>query len=159
MPLRALLDGTHIIAPLLTLPQWEALRQDVRARRRVPVLPCCGAHGYLRTSPRGLQHFFHPPQAACERVGETVEHLFAKYEILQACLESGYEAVTEWDEGPWRADVLAQEGSRRVAFEVQWTRQPLDTMLERQERYRQSGVRSCWLVREAPEEMVRSGLS
>jgi hypothetical protein len=159
MPLRALLDGTDIIAPLLTMPEWTTLRQDVRARRRVPVLPCCGAPAYGRTSPRGLQHFFHPPQSACERSGETTEHLYAKYAILQACRESGYEASTEWDEGPWRADVLAWRTNRRVAFEVQWTRQSLGDMLERQERYRRSGVRGCWLVREAPDELIRSGLS
>jgi Competence protein CoiA-like family len=159
MPLRALLDGTDIVAPLLTMMEWKTLRQDVRARRRMPILPCCGAPAYGRTSPRGLQHFFHPPQSACERTGETTEHLYAKYAILLACLETGYEASTEWDEGPWRADVLARQGNRRVAFEVQWIRQSLAEMLERQERYRRSGVRGCWLVREAPEEMIRSGLS
>jgi hypothetical protein len=55
--------------------------------------------------------------------------------------------------------VLAKDGSRRVAFEVQWTRQSLTEMLERQERYRRSGVRGCWLVRQAPDELIRSGLS
>jgi Competence protein CoiA-like family len=159
MPLRALLDGTDIIAPLLTMEEWKTLRQDVRTRKRIPVLPCCGAQAYGRTSPRGLQHFCHPPQTACERSGETTEHLYAKYDILQACLERGYEASTEWDEGPWRADVLARDGHRRVAFEVQWTRQSLDGLIERQERYRRSGVRGCWLVRRAPDELIRSGFS
>lgn len=158
MPLRALLNGTDIIAPLLTLPEWQALRAEARARR-FPVLPCCGAPAYGRTSPRGLQHFFHPPQSACERSSETTEHLYAKYAILQACRERGYEASTEWDEGPWRADVLARKDGRGVAFEVQWTRQSLDELLERQGRYRRSGVRGCWLVRQAPEELIRSGLS
>jgi hypothetical protein len=158
MPLRALLDGNDVIAPRLSTGEWAALRADVRAGRRELVLPCCRGGAYGRTSPRGLQHFVHPPQSTCERSGETAEHLWAKAAVVQACAESGYEATPEWDEGPWRADVLAIRGAVRIAFEVQWTRQPLAVLIERQERYRRSGVRGCWLCREGPRELQRSGL-
>jgi hypothetical protein len=114
---------------------------------------------YGRTSPRGLQHFVHPPQSGCAHSGETHGHLIGKAEILGACAESGHEAQTEHTEDGWRADVLATRGDVRVAFEVQIGRLPLRDMLERQQRYRRSGVRGCWFCTHPPQEMRASGVT
>jgi hypothetical protein len=157
MPLRALLDGeTDLIAPLLPVVEWDRLRREVRGGRTRLVLPCCRATAYQRTSPRGLQHFFHPPQSGCVHAGETHGHLAGKDAILQACLESGYAARTEYAEGPWRADVVAVKDSLRVAFEIQLGRLPLHEIAARQARYRESGVRGCWFCTQPPAELRAS---
>lgn len=157
MPLRALLDGeTDLIAPLLPLAEWDRLRREVRGGHTRLILPCCRATAYQRTSPRGLQHFVHPPQSGCVHAGETHGHLAGKSAILQACLETGYAARTEYAEGPWRADVLAVKDGTRVAFEIQLGRLPLDEIVARQARYRESGVRGCWFCTRPPAELRAS---
>jgi hypothetical protein len=83
-------------------------------------------------------------------------HLAAKLAILQGCADAGYEAEPEWSEGCWRADVLAVQGNRRIAFEVQWSRQTLHDLLARQERYGHEGVRGCWFVRFPPRGLPRT---
>ena len=43
--------------------------------------------------------------------------------------------------------MIATRGSERVAFEVQWSAQDLDTFRLRQDRYASDGIRGCWLYR------------
>ncbi len=63
----------------------------------------------------------------------------------------------EHAEDDWRADILADRGSQRVAFEVQWSRQTLAETAARQARYRAAGVRGCWFFRYPPHEVRRPG--
>lgn len=157
MPLRALLDGQDIVAPLLDKSEWEALRERVRSRETDLLLPCCGSRPFQRTSVLGLQHFYHRPEAVCDKKGETLDHLAAKQAIVRGCERAGYQVWTEWEGPHWRADVLAVLGNTRVAFEVQWSRQTLkDTML-RQKRYAEDGVRGCWFFRVPPQGLRRTG--
>jgi competence protein CoiA len=55
----------------------------------------------------------------------------------------------------WTADVLAHKGQRKVAVEVQWSSQPNDEILRRQQRYEESGVRGLWLLRQAGFPIAR----
>ena len=64
------------------------------------------------------------------------------------------DAIPEFSEADWRADVLAVQGGKRIAFEVQWSRQTYEETSLRQERYKASNVRGCWLFRIAPKEML-----
>ena len=74
-----------------------------------------------------------------------------------ACQRAGYTALTEVAGDDWRADVLAVQGSNRIAFEVQWSFLRLDKAMYRQERYARDGVRGCWFFRNPPPQWMRGG--
>ena len=76
-----------------------------------------------------------------------MQHLWTKAEVLKACADAGWTAAPEVAGDDWRADVLAERGSARVAVEVQWSRQAEDMSRFRQDRYARDGARACWLLR------------
>jgi len=88
MPLKALLDGRPILAPLLGDTAWA----ELYFQRHRLVLPCCpdrvvqmrGGAGTRR-----IQHFSHAPSPTCQFRGETTAHLLAKVEIARACIGAG----------------------------------------------------------------------
>jgi competence protein CoiA len=150
MPLRALLSGRDVVAPLLDDADWASLRADVKAKRLVLDLPCCDASAFPRVSKLGTRHFVHRRGAGCPGSGETFQHLWLKAEILAACEQAGWPAKPEVAAEGWRADVLASRERKRIAFEVQWSRQDDPTIRFRQERYAADGIRACWLYRGDP---------
>jgi hypothetical protein len=155
MPLRAIVHGKEVIAPLLSNEEWTELRKAIKSGKHDVIMPCCGSRGYPRTSKLGLQHFAHNRGAQripeCDR-GETLDHLGAKAQIAKACHSVGYEPVTEATGDGWRADVLAIKGKTRIAFEIQWSPQTLEETIERQERYKQADLRCCWFFRKPPRD-------
>ncbi len=156
MPLKALLDGQPILAPLLGDTAWA----ELYFQRYRLVLPCCPDRAVQMRGGAGtrrIQHFSHAPSPTCQFRGETTAHLLAKVAIAQACAEAGWAVDIEHTERDWRADVLADRGGQRVAFEVQWSRQTLAETLARQARYRAAGVRGCWFFRYPPRELHRPG--
>jgi len=156
MPLKALLDGQPILAPLLGDTAWAALYFQ---RYRL-VLPCCPDRAVQMRGGAGttrIQHFSHAPAPTCQFRAETMAHLRAKVAIARACAEAGWSVDIEHAEDDWRADILADRGSQRVAFEVQWSRQTLAETAARQARYRAAGVRGCWFFRYPPHEVRRPG--
>jgi len=154
MPLRAYIEDKEIVSIDLNDEEWSALKARLKAKKTVLILPCCGQEGFLRTSSKGLKHFVHLKSAnPCDWKPESAEHLKAKVAIMEACREQGWDAIPEFSEADWRADVLAVQGGKRIAFEVQWSRQTYEETRLRQERYKASNVRGCWFFRIAPKEM------
>ena len=154
MPLRAHIEDKVIVSIDLNDEEWSVLKARLKAKEIVLTLPCCGQEGFLRTSNRGLKHFVHSKSAnPCDWKPESAEHLKAKVAIMEACREQGWNAIPEFSEANWRADVLAVQGDKRIAFEVQWSRQTYEETRLRQERYKASNVRGCWLFRIVPKEM------
>jgi len=49
--------------------------------------------------------------------------------------------------------VLAVRNKKRIAFEVQWSRQTYEETKRRQEKYNQSNVRGCWFFRMPPIDL------
>lgn len=148
VPLLGLVDGSRTVSSLLSDEEWQSLKADVRAGRRQVLLPYCGLPGYLRTSKLGVRHFAHKSAGDCaSHPSETGQHLRAKSIIVAAAQAAGWEAEPEVRGSNWVADVLAVQGARRVAFEVQWSAQPRDEYERRQARYKADGVRCAWFSR------------
>lgn len=152
MPLRATVNNEIVLAPFLSDDDWRTLKKRIKQEKLHVKIPCCGNSGYLRTSKRGMNHFVHKVRGDCTSGSETWQHLKAKYEIVLACREAGYDAITEAEGEGWRADVLATKGRIKIAFEIQWSPQTLETTLERQERYEKSGIRCCWFFKKPPTD-------
>jgi hypothetical protein len=126
----------------------RSLQADVRAGRRSALSPSCGAAAYLRTSKLGVRHFAHRASGDCAtHPKETGQHLLAKDIIMRAARAAGWDAEPEVHGDGWVADVLASDGARRVAFEVQWSAQTRDEFERRQARYAAEGIRCAWFTR------------
>lgn len=161
MPLVAFLDGYRIESYLATDESWDQLKGEYASR----VLTMkCGLPGVPRKSKRGLKHFAHKAGDQCGLVecwAETPQHRAAKTLIAQAARDAGWQVSVEWStEGrAWTADVLTELDGRRVALEVQWSRQDAEEFRRRQERYVADGVECFWYVhRRNADEARRSGV-
>jgi len=152
MPLRCLdSDENSIHAFELADEAWSALRAENKKRRHLR-LPCCPAQVILKTSPLGLRFFAHSSKGSCTTEPETEEHLLLKTLIAEAVSKAGWSCATEVagcapSGYAWTADVLAEKGKHKIAFEIQWSSQTTEETLYRQERYRESGIRCLWLFR------------
>jgi competence protein CoiA len=155
VPLRCLdatTDGS-IHAFDLSPDEWRAVALENRRARHLK-MPCCSSPVTLKRSPRGTQFFAHSAVGNCSTAPETEAHLRLKRMAVEAARASAWVAATEVvgttpSGEQWRADVLAQKGSRKVAIEIQWSGQTNDETLRRQERYAESGVRCLWLLRQS----------
>jgi competence protein CoiA len=114
----------------------------------------------LKRSRLGTRFFAHKAVGACTTAPETETHLRLKRMAVEVARANGWTANTEApgmspSGEPWKADVLAQKGRSKVAIEVQWSSQANDEILRRQERYKGSGVRCLWLLRQPTFPITR----
>jgi hypothetical protein len=153
MPLRCLdPSGRSIHSFDLSDDEWKALELENRKTRHLR-MPCCSSHVTLKRSRLGTPFFAHRAVGSCTTAPETEEHLHLKQMVVMAARAHGWTAQTEATDitpsgEPWRADVLATRGKHRVAVEIQWSGQTNDETMRRQERYKASGVRGLWLLRQ-----------
>lgn len=154
LPLRCFdsVGNSNVHAFDLSPGEWHALELENRAWRHLK-MPCCSSPVVLRKSRRGTQFFAHKAVGDCSTAPETEAHLRLKQMAVEAARAAGWDAETEvvgtTPAGEqWKADVLARKGERKVAVEIQWLAQTNEKTLRRQERYRQSGVRCLWLLRQ-----------
>jgi len=113
-------------------------------------MSCCGAKGHLRTSKKGLQHFYHAAKSGpCTWEHESLAHLEIKNEIYQICKTAGWRTDVEYvsEEGDWRADVYAENNNKKIVFEVQLTKIPLNTLKDRDIKYKKAGIESYWILK------------
>ncbi|CAI9912063.1 TPA: hypothetical protein MXR76_005359 [Pseudomonas aeruginosa] len=154
MPLRCIdTHGQSIQSNLLNESQWAELKrlQGVRKNLR---MPCCEQGVVLKTSKLGTNFFAHQRRGGCTTKPESAEHLMLKSLVATAIRNCGWNVATEVrgrsDEGEeWIADVLATRGSKRIAVEIQWSRQSSEETYSRQTRYERSDVRGLWLFKQA----------
>jgi len=149
MPLSAIIENQLIIGPDLSQDEWKDLK--LKHKKGLPIImSCCGAKGHLRTSKKGLQHFYHFSKSGnCSWERESIAHLELKNEIYQICKNEGWETRVEYDsgDGDWRADVYTQRDDKKIAFEVQLTKIPLEILEKRDAKYRKLGFESYWILK------------
>ena len=161
MPLRCLDPaGKSVHSFDLSDDEWQALVLENRRVRHLR-MPCCNSPLMLKRSRLGTRFFAHMKSGACATGAETEEHLELKRMVVEAARSRGWTAQTEiagiTPAGEqWRADVLAQKGTAKIAVEIQWSRQTNDETLRRQERYKQSGIRGLWLLRQPGHPVTHS---
>ena len=124
MPLKAIIDGEPVIGALMDQDAWKQLGDGRREGKIEIRLPCCNHLAIPRTSKLGTQHFYHRPNSDCNRRPESLEHLLLKEKLLRGSITAGWQADVEVDGDGFRSDVMATDGRRKIAFEVQWSRVP-----------------------------------
>lgn len=150
MPLSCKFGNDSICSIEYDAAGWDELRALNAAEDRLR-LDCCASRVTLKTSKLGTRFFAHKQRGECTSAAETAEHLFVKACIARAIAGSGWNVATEVrgyapDGSLWIADVMAERGKHRIAFEVQWSPQTQEQTAQRQEKYRGSGVRGLWLL-------------
>jgi competence protein CoiA len=151
VPLKAIIDCRTVIGPELSQEAWNELA--VRHRHGLAVtMACCGAPGHLRTSGRGLRHFYHATGSGCHYAEESKEHLAIKYLVYRASVAEGWETQVECPspDRSWIADVSATKGGRTVVFEVQVSPISPAELAERDAHYQNAGIESYWLLADFP---------
>jgi hypothetical protein len=148
MPLVAFLDGQRIDSYLATDQHWDHVKKEYKTKG---LTMACGLPGVPRRSKLGLKHFAHKAGVQCGLLkcwSESPQHTAAKVIIAGAAAEAGWEVTVECREaqGAWVADVLVEKDGRRIALEVQWSRQDAEEFSRRQERYAAHGVECFWYV-------------
>jgi hypothetical protein len=124
---------------------WKELKANYRDWDLTA--PCCGAAVVPVRSPTGWQFFRHKPGTDCT-VRESLAHIACKSIMARVADRLGLDVTTEAraDDGTWVADVLVRHPGWTAALEAQLSRIPLATIENRQERYREAGIRGAWLV-------------
>jgi hypothetical protein len=146
MPLLAYgTDGTVHHAWAMSPAAWEDLKASYRDQGLTA--PCCRAPVVPVRSPTGWQFFRHKPNLGCG-VRESLAHVVCKSIMARAAARLGLDVTTEAraDDGAWVADVLVRHPGWTVALEAQLSRIPLAALEDRQQRYRDAGIRGAWLV-------------
>ncbi|WP_458363645.1 competence protein CoiA family protein [Aurantimonas coralicida] len=112
---------------------------------------CCGARAVLKTSLYGVRFAAHYSNE-CVAAPETIWHVAAKDTVLGALVALGIPARQEvlggTGQARWIADVLAEVGTRKIAFELQRSYLHFRDFERRQKRYRLDGVECFWLLQE-----------
>jgi len=118
-------------------------------------MPCCLEKGHQVKSKLGNNFFRHSRGSSCACASEeTVDHYKLKIDIASKCRELGWNSWVEANRSSifpgtnneWRADVIAINDSKKVAFEIQYSPILVDDLYKRNERYLKDNVCCIWLL-------------
>ena len=142
-------DGSGTVNALRMTPaEWKELQRTYQIGTMI--MPCCPGAAVPKVSANGYPFFAHA-SGACSSSEESQWHQAAKIVVRTALEDLGcsasIEAPGKGAGGRWQADVWAERGEVRLAVEIQRSYQGLDQYRERQQRYRDAGVRALWLLR------------
>jgi len=151
--------GINIHSFDLSNDEWDQLKQENRKLYHLK-MPCCDAKVILKQSRLETRFFAHKTTGTCISALETEEHHFLKHAVMIAARKNGWKANTEVTGNTpsgeeWRADVLALKGKHKVAIEIQWSGQTNEETITRQQRYKESGIRGLWLLRQPGFSITR----
>lgn len=172
MPFSCLSGKVVIYAEDFSAIEWEDLKLSTMRGIQNLTLPCCGTKASLRSGPSRQPHFAHIRGKSCKSdawsdysgihskrkkaKSESFDHQRIKDIIREIAVESGWWAQKEYEgHSPsghrWIADVYAEKGEFKIAFEIQISPQQFSTYRIRQQRYRESGIKCIWLSCVTPE--------
>ncbi|WP_403025603.1 competence protein CoiA family protein [Salinibacterium sp. GXW1014] len=158
MPITAFLGNEALVSTELSQADFDGLRGETQLQFR------CGVRAIPRRSGAGFPHFYHQSLAECDfphTNPETDEHRAIKSAIIRGALAAGWSAEEEFpnEDRTWIADVLVYNGSRRIAFEAQWSKQDDEQFRGRTDRYKDARMETVWFYRHAdPHDVARHGL-
>lgn len=156
MPLKALVNGKYVIAPLMSDEEWSSLKESVKRGQSSIIMKCCNNSGHLRISKLKTKHFVHDRNVDCNWEPESLEHLRIKSDIVQICANTGWTVDVEVEGDSWIADVLATDGKRKIAFEVQMSPQTYDETVNRTLKYENNDIECYWLFQKIPKHNASS---
>ena len=141
-------DGTGAAnAPHMSQAQWEELQRAYCVGDLL--MPCCNAPAIPKVSANG---YLLCASRRCVHTSEESQwHLAAKILVRSVLEDLGCRASVECRVrvmGRWQADVWGERNGVRLAVEIQRSYQSLRDYRKRQERYREAGVKSLWLLRQ-----------
>lgn len=134
-----------------TSEQWKQMKRESTGTY---LMYSTGRPAVLKTSRYGTQFFSHKKGGKDDRPDQekvSEEHIKAQVELVNSLRAAGYFAKVEYrgadkDGQKWIADVYFEAKERKVAIEIQLSRQHFDDYIRRTERYRNSGIRCLWLL-------------
>ncbi|MFC5133049.1 competence protein CoiA [Paeniglutamicibacter kerguelensis] len=146
MPFVAMLGTERVVSLELDEIKWAALRgQEL-------TMPGCGVRAIAKSSSLGTHFFAHYSASECTIIHkpESRQHRALKAAVYRLVGHTpGWRAVLEHP-GPqrrWVADVLAiGPANRRMAFEIQLSKQPTQAWEERTQAYFDDGILPVWVT-------------
>lgn len=153
MPLRASVDGLDKTSIFYSDDEWNSLIGQYKKGLITISLPCCSQKGVPKTSSNGLKHFAHSKgENSCDSKTESQDHLAIKADIITACEDNQWTAISEYYQNGWYTDVFAYKGDMKLAFEIPMGKQSSENMKIKQDKFLEDNVRGCWLFRTIPKE-------
>lgn len=151
MPLTAIRASTGEIVEAFDLSnaQWREMKSEPAGTYliRRSLLPAV-----LKQNVWGTKWFAaRPGESDPEWKPTSPEHEFAQVRMVNALRLAGFTArVEEPGQTPtgerWEADIYVESSSRRIAIEVQLSKQTFEEYLRRSDKYKQSDVKVVWVI-------------
>ncbi|MCC9063715.1 competence protein CoiA [Flavobacterium piscisymbiosum] len=138
------IDGEFLDSNFFDDDSWNDFKKNYEIGK-IKML-CCDANAIPKTSMRFTRFFAHQ-NGECATAPETVWHKTAKKFIINQLSKKGITAVEEKIGPDWIADIYFESDDKKYAIEIQRSPQTLQTYLERQEKYNNSGVEAIWLLK------------
>lgn len=150
------IDGEIIDVNSFDNESWENFKKNYSIGDIKMI--CCNSNAIPKTSINFTKFFAHQHDI-CKTNPETIWHKTTKKIILNSLINLGYTAKEEVIGGDWRADVLVESNSRRIAFEIQHSPQTLTTYLERTNRYKDNNIEVFWILYEPRYKTIKKAIS
>jgi hypothetical protein len=157
MPLRAIVinlytgEEKEFITSLLSSERWSDLKNAIKNKKVEVLVASTNKKGIIKRSKLGLQYVAHKKgEAPINWKPESDQHLYLKHLVAQACQRAGWTPKVEVAGPGYISDVLASKNDRKIAFEIQWSKQSLERTIERQKIYQEDNLNTIWLFKNLP---------
>lgn len=141
-------NDEHICSLNMTDDEWKHVRKEARNHDAGKLTSPFSGEPMMCVQNRNGLRFFRMHKGCHDGMTEpeTQHHIRLKYEAMNAAREIGLKADVEVpaDDRRWIADVMIEKDTKRIAIEIQWSKQTDDDFEMRTKRYRKDGVSCIW---------------